>query len=45
VAETAVNHHWGLLEMSQSKISLETIFLNKLKEAQAARPLENGDTD
>ncbi len=45
VAATAVNQQWGLLEMSQSKISLERIFLNKLKEAQAARPLENGDTD
>lgn len=39
VAETAVTRRWGLLEMSRSKISLETIFLNKLKEAQAARPL------
>jgi ABC-2 type transport system ATP-binding protein len=45
VAETAVTRQWGLLEMSRSKISLETIFLNKLKEAQAARPLENRVTD
>ena len=38
VAETAVSQQWGLLEMRQTKLSLETIFLNKLKEAQAAIP-------
>ncbi|RMG92216.1 MAG: ATP-binding cassette domain-containing protein [Chloroflexi bacterium] len=40
VAETAVNNHWGLLELTQARVSLETIFLNKLKEAEAAYTTE-----
>ncbi|MEW5986867.1 MAG: ABC transporter ATP-binding protein [Chloroflexota bacterium] len=36
VAETAVNSGWGLLELSSEKVSLETIFLNKLQEAEQA---------
>lgn len=38
VAETAVNHGWGLLELTQAKASLENIFLNKLREAET-RPI------
>ncbi|MCP5098028.1 MAG: ATP-binding cassette domain-containing protein, partial [Chloroflexi bacterium] len=36
IAETAVSNQWGLLSMSQDTVNLETIFLNKLKEAEAA---------
>ncbi len=36
IAETAVSQHWGLLELTQNRMSLETIFLNKLKEAETA---------
>ncbi|MFQ5398905.1 MAG: ABC transporter ATP-binding protein [Anaerolineae bacterium] len=35
IAETAVHHQWGLLEMAQASINLETLFLDKLKEAEA----------
>ena len=38
VAETAVNQGWGLLELTPHHLSLETIFLDKLKEAQAGLP-------
>ncbi len=38
VAETAVNQGWGLLELSPHRLSLETLFLDKLKEAQATVP-------
>jgi len=38
VAETAVNQGWGLLELTTHHLSLETLFLDKLKEAQAAAP-------
>jgi ABC-2 type transport system ATP-binding protein len=38
VAETAVSHGWGVLELKTSQFSLETLFLEKLKEAQAAAP-------
>ena len=38
VSETAVNQGWGLLQLTPSHLSLETIFLDKLKEAQAATP-------
>ncbi|WP_420643892.1 ABC transporter ATP-binding protein [Candidatus Leptofilum sp.] len=36
VAETAVSHGWGLLELKSNQISLEKLFLEKLKEAQAS---------
>ena len=36
VAETAVNNAWGLLELTVGKVSLESVFLNKIKEAEAA---------
>ncbi|MCA9932072.1 MAG: ATP-binding cassette domain-containing protein [Anaerolineales bacterium] len=36
LAETVVQQGWGLLEMSQDTLSLETIFLNKMREAEAA---------
>jgi ABC-2 type transport system ATP-binding protein len=36
LAETAVAQGWGLLGLSQTRLSLEDIFLSKLKEAQAA---------
>jgi hypothetical protein len=38
VAETAVNQGLGLLELTTHHLSLETLFLDKLKEAQAAAP-------
>ncbi len=38
VAETAVSQGWGLLQLTPSHPSLETLFLDKLKEAQAAAP-------
>ena len=38
VAGTAVNAGWGLLELSVETPSLESIFLERLREAQAARP-------
>ncbi|MBK7894102.1 MAG: ATP-binding cassette domain-containing protein [Candidatus Promineifilaceae bacterium] len=34
VAETAVSQNWGLLELKTNPHSLETLFLEKLKEAQ-----------
>ncbi|WP_420630729.1 ABC transporter ATP-binding protein [Candidatus Leptofilum sp.] len=34
VAETAVSHGWGLLELKTRQLSLETLFLQKLQEAQ-----------
>jgi ABC-2 type transport system ATP-binding protein len=37
VATAVVNNGWGLLEMTGARTSLETIFLNKLKEAEVAR--------
>lgn len=36
VAETAVAQGWGLLELKTDHLSLETLFLQKLKEAQTA---------
>jgi ABC-2 type transport system ATP-binding protein len=41
IAETAVNAGWGLLELTPFKTSLETIFLNKMKEAELARAVGN----
>ena len=38
IAGTAVNAGWGLLELSVETPSLEAIFLDRLREAQAARP-------
>ena len=38
VAETAVSQGWGLLELSPQRLSLETLFLEKLKEAQSIAP-------
>jgi len=38
VAETAVSQGWGLLELAPHRLSLETLFLDKLKEAQATGP-------
>jgi ABC-2 type transport system ATP-binding protein len=38
VAETAVTQGWGLLELTTHHLSLETLFLDKLKEAQATAP-------
>ncbi len=37
VAETVVNQAWGLLELTEARATLESVFLNKLKEAEAAR--------
>ena len=36
IAETAVNSGWGLLEMSRQRVSLESIFLEKMSESEAA---------
>jgi len=36
IAETAVHNGWGLLEMTQENQSLETIFLTKMRAAEAA---------
>ena len=38
VAETAVHQGWGLLELTPHHLSLETLFLDKLKEAQTIAP-------
>ncbi|MCA9997637.1 MAG: ATP-binding cassette domain-containing protein [Anaerolineales bacterium] len=45
VAETAVNHGWGLLELTQTKASLENIFLNKLREAETSTISQPIDTE
>lgn len=37
VAELAVNAGWGLLELSVGQVSLESVFLDKLREAEASR--------
>jgi hypothetical protein len=36
VAETIVNNGWGLLSMAGAKMNLETVFLNKMREADFA---------
>ena len=36
VAETIVNSGWGLLSMAGARMSLETVFLNKMREADFA---------
>ena len=36
VAETAVSQNWVLLELKTNRLSLETLFLEKLREAQTA---------
>ena len=36
VAETVVNNGWGLLSMAGVRMSLETVFLNKMQEAEFA---------
>jgi ABC-2 type transport system ATP-binding protein len=36
VAETVVNKGWGLLSMAGAKMNLETVFLNKMREADFA---------
>lgn len=36
VAETVVNNGWGLLSMAGAKMNLETVFLNKMREADFA---------
>jgi ABC-2 type transport system ATP-binding protein len=36
VAETVVNNGWGLLSMAGARMSLETVFLNKMQEAEFA---------
>ncbi len=45
VAETAVHNGWGLLEMTQENQSLETIFLTKMREAEAAGYAETHQSD
>jgi hypothetical protein len=36
VAETVVNKGWGLLSMAGARMNLETVFLNKMREADFA---------
>jgi ABC-2 type transport system ATP-binding protein len=36
VAETVVNNGWGLLSMAGARMNLETVFLNKMREADFA---------
>lgn len=36
VAETVVSNGWGLLSMAGARMSLETVFLNKMQEAEFA---------
>ncbi len=36
IAETVVNSGWGLLSMAGAKMNLETVFLNKMREAEFA---------
>ena len=43
ISETAVTNSWGLLEMVSDKVSLETIFLEKLSEAEYG--LESGEEE
>lgn len=38
VAATAVNAGWGLLEISSHRPTLESVFLEKLREAETVRP-------
>ena len=45
IAETAVHNGWGLLEMTQENQSLETIFLTKMREAEAAGFAEEQTAD
>ncbi|HEX6383373.1 MAG TPA: ATP-binding cassette domain-containing protein [Anaerolineae bacterium] len=47
LAETAVRQGWGLLELTQARLSLESIFLDKLKEAETAAyvALEEGELE
>lgn len=36
IAETVVKNGWGLLAMAEDKLTLETVFLNKMREAEFA---------
>lgn len=45
VAETAVNSGWGLLEMVNQQVSLESIFLKKLEEADRGIAIEESYTE
>lgn len=36
IAETVVNKGWGLLAMAEDKLSLESVFLSKMREAEFA---------
>ncbi|MCI0395804.1 MAG: ABC transporter ATP-binding protein [Chloroflexi bacterium] len=45
VASTAVNAGWGLLELSAVRISLETLFLDKMNEAELARAAEAAEEE
>jgi ABC-2 type transport system ATP-binding protein len=36
IAETVVKNGWGLLAMAEDKLNLETVFLNKMREAEFA---------
>lgn len=40
IAETAVHAGWGLLDMAYQRTTLEAVFLEKIKEAEAARMTE-----
>jgi ABC-2 type transport system ATP-binding protein len=53
VAATAVNAGWGLLELTATRANLETVFMDKLREAEMAKVVDGaarpgrliGDTD
>ena len=45
VASVAVNEGWGLLELGADRLDLETIFINKLREAEIAAGPWAGDTE
>jgi ABC-2 type transport system ATP-binding protein len=45
VASTVVDAGWGLLEMRSDRVTLESVFLQKLREAEEVRPLVEQPTD
>ncbi|MFZ0548517.1 MAG: ATP-binding cassette domain-containing protein [Candidatus Promineifilaceae bacterium] len=44
IAETVVNNGWGLLSMAGARMNLETVFLNKMREADFAVQAMAGKT-
>jgi ABC-2 type transport system ATP-binding protein len=45
IAATAVNAGWGLLDLTTDRLTLESVFLEKLREAESIHPVAAGDVE